>query len=105
MSPEQIRGSEVDARADVWALAVVLYELLTGTRPFGGTDDLAVVSNILDGTPQPFPADRHLPPALERIVFPLRKQAADRRKRKQLSGSPGCASNLTAPAVGVLRPA
>jgi formylglycine-generating enzyme required for sulfatase activity/cephalosporin-C deacetylase-like acetyl esterase len=53
MSPEQIRGAEAGPPADVWATGVVFYEMLAGTRPFTGKDDLAVISCILDDAPRP----------------------------------------------------
>jgi serine/threonine-protein kinase len=48
MSPEQIRGEAVDARADVWAAAVILWELLTGSRLFAGDNDWAVSRKVLE---------------------------------------------------------
>ncbi|MBK7000898.1 MAG: protein kinase [Rhodoferax sp.] len=53
MSPEQVQGLTVDARSDLFAAGIVLYQLLTGSRPFNGSGDYAIIQQILTRQPDP----------------------------------------------------
>lgn len=77
MSPEQCRGEVVDGRSDIYALSVILYELLTGHAPFRNDTPLGVVLQHLT---DPFPLlNSHIPPAVQEIIAKAsRKTPANR---------------------------
>ncbi len=80
MSPEQARGEEVDHRSDIWALGIILYEMMSGRNPFGGDYEQAVVYSILNEDPDPLTAIRTgVPMEFEMVVNKCLRKEADQR--------------------------
>ena len=111
MSPEQIRNEPLDGRSDVFSLGIVLHELVTGSRPFGGPGSPDTIAAILTKPPAPFgPVTGGPSPELERIVRKclekdreLRYQSArellaDLRRLRRDSNQPAAVPSIVAPA-------
>ncbi len=99
MSPEQLRGQHAGARADIWALGVVLYELIAYQRPFAGENHGALLMSILQKEPLPIRQSLpECPVALERVVLKsLRKNDQERYQSMEelLKDLENCNSFLT----------
>jgi serine/threonine protein kinase len=77
MSPEQASGNPLGARSDIFSFGVVLYEMVSGRKPFAGASNLEVLQTIIHGSPQPLSDD--IPAALRTVVEKaLEKDPADR---------------------------
>jgi serine/threonine protein kinase len=79
MSPEQAKGRAADARSDVWAFGCVLFEMLTGSRPFGGEDTAETLAAVLRAEPNWSALPGGTPLALRRLLE--RCLQKDRKRR------------------------
>ncbi|HEX7085104.1 MAG TPA: protein kinase [Vicinamibacterales bacterium] len=110
MSPEQVRGGRVDHRSDLFSLGVVLYELLSGARPFTGDSAVETMNAILTQDPPELTVSgRALPPALAEVVrHALEKQPDERFQSARdmafaLQAATGTSGTATAPAIEATR--
>jgi serine/threonine-protein kinase len=80
MAPEQIEGSDASARTDIWSFGIVLYEMLTGTRPFQGENLFLLCKSILHDPPLPFASGTL--PGLTTIISRCLEKEPERRYRR-----------------------
>lgn len=93
MSPEQARGEDVDRRTDIWSFGVVLYEMITGERPFKGHHEQAVLYSIVNEEPRPLSAySRAVPPATEAII----RKALDKDREERYASMDELIEDLSA---------
>lgn len=89
MSPEQWRGEAVDARTDLWALGLLLYEMLSGRRAFAGDDMVQIAARVLGEAPEPLPAQ-----SCDGVALDAAASLIERLLNKAPAGRPADAAEL-----------
>jgi serine/threonine protein kinase len=106
MSPEQIEGRFIDLRSDLFSLAIVLYEMLAGRKPFIGDSVVSITYNIMHSDPPPLPG---VPFGVERVIFralskdPSRRYASAEEMRRELQDPDAVPSIFLPPAPQIGR--
>ncbi|HEY6105229.1 MAG TPA: protein kinase, partial [Anaeromyxobacteraceae bacterium] len=103
MSPEQVRGEPVDRRADVYALGVLAYQLLTGRVPFPSDDAVEVERMHLTAPPPRPSALAPVPPALDAVVVRCLQKAPDQRYPSAAAVLEAARAAVPSRAAGALR--
>ena len=98
MSPEQIRDAQIDGRSDLFSLGVVMYELITGKKPFNGIDTEATLRSVINENPvMPSKVNSDIPEFIDRLVIKaIAKNPASRFQNADqfLTAIRGCFSQL-----------
>lgn len=95
MSPEQVHGLPIDARSDLFSAGIVLYQLLTGTRPFDGTGDYDIIQKIIGQAPPP---PTHLNPQLPAAIDEVITQALAKSREDRYASAQAFSAALQAAA-------
>ena len=101
MSPEQARGKSVDRRTDIWAFGCVLYEMLSGRRPFAGDTVSDTIAAILDREPELSALPERTPPSLRTVI----RRCLEKDSRQRLQDIGDARLELQELSTGVAPPA
>jgi serine/threonine-protein kinase len=100
MAPEQARGGDIDRRADVFAMAIVLWEALTGRRLFKAENEMATLNRVLF---EPIPGPRTIEPSIPEVIEAVVMKALDRDPNARFESAAEFADAIENAAAGVVR--